>query len=212
MASAGVVVTAAGITKDLGLGAVACGSRRDVRQAAERRGRMKKRLGRIRTLVRQDRRCRSLVFTGAKPQGTWGHQGAGLAPSTILEIRRNFATAAMIRRPGGCTTTAFGLTLGFEADPAVSLRAELVQCWMEVARTSAVPRAALERVWGKLRELISGPRRWSRVRGPMAAVVATIVDLGWVPLKPDEWEDETGENWQLNLSSPGVVPLVLKKV
>ena len=37
LVSARVLVTAAGITKDLGLGIVACGSRRDVRQAAERK-------------------------------------------------------------------------------------------------------------------------------------------------------------------------------
>ena len=104
----------------VGIGTVACGPRRNVQIAAERRGKMKKRLGRIRTLARQDRRCKALIFTGAKPQGTWGHQAAGLAPSTILQVRRSFAAAAMIRRPGGCATTAFSLGISMEADPAVA--------------------------------------------------------------------------------------------
>jgi hypothetical protein len=64
----------------------------------------------------QDMKCRHLVWTGAKPQGTWGHQGVGLAPTSVNRIRQQFAATAMIRRSGGCTTTAFALTVGQDSD------------------------------------------------------------------------------------------------
>ena len=81
LAAGGVQVTTTDFTKDLGISTVACGARRSTRAAAERRAKMRLRLTKIRALVRQDRRCRRLILTGAKPQGTWGHQGAGFAPA-----------------------------------------------------------------------------------------------------------------------------------
>eukprot|EP00959_Pyramimonas_sp_CCMP1952_P407675 8544139-Pyramimonas_sp.AAC.1 len=33
---------------------------------------------------------------------------------------------------------------------------------------------------------------WCRVRGPVAATVAVLLDLGWVPLSPARWRDERG--------------------
>ena len=74
----------ANLTKDLGIGTAACGLRRNVQTSKERLAKMSKRLRKIKVLVRQSRRCRNLVWTGAKPQGTWGHQGSGLAPTTVL--------------------------------------------------------------------------------------------------------------------------------
>ena len=69
---AGVEVTAAELTKDLGIGTTACASRRIVKCSTERLGKMAKRLRRVKTLVRVDRRCRALAWTGCKPQGTRG--------------------------------------------------------------------------------------------------------------------------------------------
>lgn len=45
-----------------------------------------------------------------------------------MDIRRQFAAEGMLRRTGGCATTAFAMTVGAAADPAVSLRIDLVQC------------------------------------------------------------------------------------
>jgi hypothetical protein len=117
-----------------------------------RRASMAKRLDRIRVLVKQDRKCRLLVWTGAKPQGTCGHQGVGLSPTAILQTRRQFAAAAMIRRSGGCTSTAYAMTVGQSSDPMVSLRVELVRSWLGVAGTTAIQPAALQKVWSQQRE------------------------------------------------------------
>jgi ribonuclease HI len=208
----GIFVSASTITKDLGIGTAAGGTRRHTSVMKARRSSMAKRLSRIRVLVRQDRRCRTLIWTGAKPQGTWGHQGVGLAPTAILQIRRQFAAAAMIRRSGGCTTTAFALTVGPDSDPMVSIRVELLQCWLQVASTTTVQPVALEKVWCKQAKTLAGPLRWGKVKGPMGAVIATLMDLGWQPEGPTRWGDPQGNRWQIDPRRAGVIPLVLAKI
>ena len=108
---------------------------------------MSKRLRRIGNLVKMDRRCRMLVWTGAKPQGTWGHQGAGLAPSAVAGIRRDFVKAAMVRKQGGCTTTALALSVGYKKDLAIALRQEVVTTWMEVLAKTELSAAAVGKTW-----------------------------------------------------------------
>eukprot|EP00959_Pyramimonas_sp_CCMP1952_P383762 8042489-Pyramimonas_sp.AAC.1 len=38
---------------------------------------------------------------------------------------------------------------------------------------------------------------WRRVRGPVTATVAVLLDLGWLPLSPARWRDDRGELLQL---------------
>ena len=85
----------------------------------------------------------------------------------------------MIRRPGGCATTAFGLSIGLSSDPTVSLRVELVQCWLEVARGTSVPLTAIARTWELLRGRLAGPRRRSRVCGQGGGHVCGLVFGRW---------------------------------
>jgi hypothetical protein len=199
----GIIIQATDLTKDLGLGTTAAGKRRTTHQY-QRRQKMSKRLVRIQGLVKQDRRCRAMVWVAAKPQGTWGHQANGLAPTTVRKLRQQFAGAAMLRRTGGCTTTAFGLTVGLSKDPTIGLRMELFGSWLEVAVNPSIPKLGLERVWGQLRDSLAGPRRWHQVRGPMGAVVATLRDLGWKPDSPTQWTDPDGHHWDIDPGAPGV--------
>ena len=114
----------------------------------------------------------------------------------------------MIRRGGGCTTTAFALTVGSSADPAVSLRVELLCSWIQVLRDTVLPKGALERVWSRQRDDLRGLRRWSKVRGPMAAVVATLFDLGLDPKELLQWTDDVGNEWAIDPEQAGVVPRI----
>ena len=126
-----------------------------------------------------------MVWIAAKPQGTWGHQGQGLAPSTVARLRQQFGVASLIRRPGGCTTAAFRFNVGLEKDPTIQLRQELLITWLQVVASSTVPARALYKVWKGLKiHLADAARRWHRVQRPMGAVVATLLDLGWDPFGP----------------------------
>ena len=48
--------------------------------------------------------------------------------------------------------------------------------------------------------------------GPMAAVIATLQDIGWAPLAPTRWRDERGVEYEIDLMGPGVVPTIAAKV
>ena len=153
---------------------------------------MAKRPRRVKTLVREDWQCRALAWTGGKPQGTWGHQAKGFPPSTVLKIRQQFSEVAMLRRSWGCTTTAFALSVGIDADPSIKLSIEVIESWLQVLAESKVPKEAILRAWDRMKPELLGPRRWLRVKGPMAVVIATLVDMRWQPLAPTRWVDELG--------------------
>eukprot|EP00972_Heterocapsa_arctica_P079119 11663107-Heterocapsa_arctica.AAC.1 len=40
-------------------------------------------------------------------------------------------------------------------------------------------------------------KHWSRVKGPMTAAIATLIDIGWDPISPFIWADTSGDRWQL---------------
>ena len=149
---------------NLGVGTTAGGQRR-TRTQQLRRAQMGKRLAKIRGLVKQSKRCRVMVWVGAKPQGTWGHQGNGLAPTSVRHLRQQFAGAAMIRKVGGCTTTAFAITVGLEKDPTIGIRHELFNFWLELVLNPSIPKQGLAKVWdhkggqpGRAQAMASGPR------------------------------------------------------
>eukprot|EP00959_Pyramimonas_sp_CCMP1952_P002008 41198-Pyramimonas_sp.AAC.1 len=62
-----------------------------------------------------------LWTTGAQPQATHGHQVAGLAPSSILAMRRGAAASAVGKGPGRCLTSTLAALYG-QRDPGLELR------------------------------------------------------------------------------------------
>ena len=165
---------------------------------------MTKRLLRIKQLFRIDKRCTAMIWIGARPQGTWGHQGNGLAPTTVKRLRQQFSSAAMLRRPSGCTTSAFALNVGIEKDPTISLRTKTFSSWFDILKAPGGAEPSITRTWEQLASNLAGPSRWQRVQGPMAAVVATLYDLGWSPHEPAKWTDPSGTMWEFDPQGPGV--------
>ena len=157
---------------------------------------MDKRLKVIKVLIKKEKKCRTMLWMGAKPQGTWGHQGMGLAPTTIQRIRQRMAVNGLIHKPGGCTTTGYAVITGTSKDPGISLVIETMITWLKTLRESSIPEAAIQRAWGKARdELQAAKSRWAKVKGPMSAAIATLLDRGWTPHQPTEWEDREGGRW-----------------
>eukprot|EP00959_Pyramimonas_sp_CCMP1952_P415334 8702736-Pyramimonas_sp.AAC.1 len=81
---------------DLGID-VSAGRRRIKKKANQRLAAARRRHGRVLRLRRLGPRvrrvCSSLWTTGVLPQGCYGHQVLGTAPSTMLEVRRQAAAA-----------------------------------------------------------------------------------------------------------------------
>ena len=52
-----------------------------------------------------------------------------------------------------------------------------------------------------LDRLSSASRPWSLVSKPIAALIASLMDLGWYPRAPDAWVDPHGVTWVLDTTS-----------
>jgi len=113
-------------------------------------------------------------------------------------MRQNFAKAAQIKQAGGCTTTAYATTVGLGKDPTISIRVEVLRSWLETLGRQEIPMEGICRAWERISEIVAGPSRWSKVRGPMGAVIATLQDLNWRPVQPTVWEDQNGLRWEIN--------------
>ena len=65
------------------------------------------------------------------------------------------------------------------------LRAEMLESWVQVL-AGTLSMAAIRRAWARMRPTLEEPKRWLRVKGPVAAVIATLGDLRWKAISPDE--------------------------
>ena len=127
------------------------------------------------------RQARILARTGHRPT-LWGVEGQGLAPTTLRKLRAQVAAMSMCRHPGGCSATAIRLAFSAAADPLVGLRRQLLQEWARPWRSGVAPTAAVERAWPRLLASLETARsRWGRTKGPISAVISTLLDIGWRP-------------------------------
>jgi hypothetical protein len=117
-----------------------------------------------------------------------------------------------MKRSGGCTTTAYALTVGQDSDPEINVRMELLRIWLEVVASTSVPKTALQKVWSQQQQRLAAPRKWGQVKGPLGAVLATLHDLGWEPSEPTRWTEPLGSTRQIDPRHAGVIPLVLDQL
>ena len=187
--------------RDLGLDST-CAKRRRLRSFKNRFAKGLARAGVIKNLVKVNKQARRLITTGAKPQLVWGHQGKGMAPTTLKKLKSTLAVCSGLRKTGGCTTSALQLQGGEESDPEFFIRHELLDTWLRVWQELPRLRMAIAVVWGKLVAKLEVPSRWSRTTGLVGAVVSTLFDIGWKPEGPISWRDHSGELLDIDLSQP----------
>ena len=71
--------------------------------------------------------------------------------------------------------------------------------WLQIAQTQAAEIPGLDSLWrlkvkaAKARQA----RAWQAVRGPMGAVIVTLLDAGWEPEEWCRWVDCQGNTWEL---------------
>eukprot|EP00959_Pyramimonas_sp_CCMP1952_P330525 6921236-Pyramimonas_sp.AAC.1 len=63
----------------------------------------------IAQVVKITPRARTPGRSGFIPQATWGLEGTGLAPTTLMRLRAQTAALSGARYEGGCATTAINL-------------------------------------------------------------------------------------------------------
>ena len=124
---------------------------------------------------------------GSLSAAIWGHQGAGLSPKQLKGIRSQAAQAGR-RHKLGSLDVVFGLKEGGCADP---LETVLLQHWRTLHKLlfhKPMP-DKFSRLWSVTwQKLATAKRRWALVKGPVAALIAYLQDLGVDAVDPLCWK------------------------
>ena len=79
-----------------------------------------------------------------------------------------------------------------DQDPGRTMMVQ-VEAWFQLKKRWVGKEELLERTWGlTVQRLEEASSRWQMVRGPSAATVAYLLDMGWQPRGSDEWLDTHG--------------------
>ena len=199
LVGAGLAISKGFSGRDLGIDNTAASRRTRTtifKRIAKAKGKTKKtrRLG-----LRNRGKARRLLNTAVLPQMAWGHQIQGTPPTTLKRLRATLVSAAPGYRFGTCTTTLLALTS--TPDPAIHFPLEQVMTWIDLWRDSPEMRPRLQRAWQRIRTTMSSKTataRWRHARGPLGALIATLLDHGWTPTAADRWEDPAGQGWQID--------------
>ena len=123
---------------------------------------------------------------GSLSAAIWGHQGLGLSPKQLRGLRSQAAQAGR-RQQLGSVDVVFSLGEGNCCDP---LRTVILQHWRTLHKllfAHPMPEQ-YHRLWKVTwTKLQTAPKRWALVKGPVAAMVAYLQDLGVEASDPAIW-------------------------
>ncbi len=128
--------------------------------------------------------------TNVLPAAIYGTTAFGVPPTKVRKLRTISAAAIGCDFKGGCTTTALHLHELVSHDPAVYCRTEQLEQWfkfLHLVDDNTIDRVQMVKSWMKARTKLKGGGRWSMVHGPLAATIATLYDIGWVPATAKRW-------------------------
>ena len=105
-----------------------------------------------------------------------------------------------------CSITAHRLILS-GWDPFVEIPLRLLMAWAALMMAEPVRGRQMEQIWAKAVYAVTrrGNKIWQFVKGPITAVVATLLDMGWHEIGPASWLEPSGAIWDLkgdDLSMP----------
>ena len=197
--------------KDLGVDAAA-GSRRTTREQQKRILKARRRGVKVRWLMKRSLRARKLQSSNLWPAMAYGVSGMGAAPTTVQKMRSTTALA-MGGGNGGCVTTTIALEIGQLNDPAIKSRAITIADWVRLwCEADGHLRHELGATWtAKLAEL-KGRANWKKVKGPLGAVICTLIDIGINPRSPDMWVAPGGATWRIDDRQPPQNPNYFAKL
>lgn len=106
-------------------------------------------------------------------------------------MRSNLALATGDRTAGACTTTTiqwhFEKSEG-KADPSLRMPIQQIMTWLRLWKDNQHRKyTIIEHRTKTYCKLTTSPNKWLMVRGPMAATIATLIDVGVKPVNPISW-------------------------
>ena len=167
-------------TKDLGVTTTG-GHKRSTVTVRKRIGKASQRARRVGAHARELRSNCKLFNAGAYRQATYGITAVGASPPLMNALRKAAANSTGILNAGRDTSTLIGLTLGRDADPYTKLRLDQFRSWARILRLNPDLHERITRCWHvKYRRLRARQeRKWDIVKGPIAATLATFIDIGF---------------------------------
>ena len=182
---------------DLGIdrGSVSCGKprgRKRKEDAFRQAGRALKfgRVGRFGRSV-----AKTLICRGAIPTFSYSDAVYGSPPSAVLKWRRTLGKAIAPRLNGRCLDTLLMLEAG-QGDPVFSSFFRLLGSWTEIISGSALRRRKALQLWPNLLSRIQtcdANRRWRKCSGTTAAIICSLLQIGWAPDGPWTWRCPAGK-------------------
>ena len=97
---------------------------------------------------------------------------------------------------GACHTTSIALGIGLDKGPCIAQRIELLESWRDLWNQSPAVVGHYSRCLGSHPTKRLTDSTWRRVAGPKTAIQATLNVIGWIPLRPDRWQDSQGTQSQ----------------
>ena len=72
-----------------------------------------------------------------------------------------------------------------------------MDAWLSMWMLQPALHARVQKVWSTARRALSraGGHRWRRVRGPIGAIQATLLDLGWDTVEAKRWHRPTAAGY-----------------
>ena len=197
----------AGQARDLGLDVSSArkSARRTMAKRWAKAGKRTKRCARFGRWASKQATAR-LWRTGAWAQKAYGTAAMGAPPSWVKQARTRAAEAAQCGGRGRCLTTAIAL-LHPNADPAVQVPCNLIRQWLIFWEHNHRLRPYIGKVWAKIATMMmarSPATRWRYVRGHMSAVIVTLMQHNWVPIRHTSWKDPEGNRWTLKAGGVGI--------
>ena len=168
--------------KMLGVGTTAA-VRRSTAVSAARVAAFARRRGQFGMLRRAGVDIARLLRTGGLAGAQFGQAALGIADYPLMQLRRRAAGlvggAAMGKNPN-MTLVCADAKLGDRADPAFVAHADVVVSWALAVWDGLLPIEVMQKSIRKAKvALVSAKRQWAVVKGPAAALVATVARLGW---------------------------------
>ena len=113
-----------------------------------------------------------------KAAGLWGHQSQGVAPKRLKHFRTLAANVAHKHKLGSLEVVMRVGEAGVK-DPALTVLQQHWKTLWRILRKMQHCTAQLQHTWGALwSKLGSNPHKWKSVKGPLAAMIAYLSDLG----------------------------------
>ena len=128
-----------------------------------------------------------LFKTGILPAVDYGHAAKGMCPSSIQHKKTMAADSCGKRIKTACTTTILHFHFGKNGDLAIWLPLDQIRTWLELQTEEMGHRRrkiGVARAWAAAAASMRKKSRWSMVKGPMTATMATLHDLSIIPSSP----------------------------